>query len=201
MTASLTGAMARAYRDPRTATERLIGSGMGEPRASFHLIVACLLLFLASLPDATRRAGDLGIEDPLSGAIAAHLFGYFFVAPLLFYAAAAAAHLAARAFGGSGSFLSARTAVFWAALLAGPIAIALSLFRVAAEATTAGALLPLLSYLGYAGLAFWLWLLAAGLAEAEGFGPTLPVAAVVVGAFLAVALVVSVLAGGPAAAG
>ncbi len=201
MAGSLTGAMALAYRAPRVATARLLGASMSEQRASFHLIAACLLLFLASLPNAVRRAGGLVVDDPLSAVIAAHLFGYFFVAPLLFYAAAAATHLVARAFGGAGSHLAARTAVFWSVLLAGPIAIALALLRVAVEALRAGALLPWVSYLGYAGLAFWFWLFAASLAEAEGFGATLPVAAVLVGAFLALALVLTALAAGPSAAG
>ena len=42
----------------------------------------------------------------------------------------------------------------------------------------AGGGLPWLSVLGYAGLAFWLWLFAASLAEAEGFSATGRVAAV-----------------------
>ena len=38
--------------------------------------------------------------------------------------------------------------------------------------------MPLTTWLGYAALAFWLWLLAASLAEAEGFAGTGRVAAV-----------------------
>ena len=56
-----------------------------------------------------------------------------------------------------------------------------------------------MSWLGYAGLAFWLWLLAASLAEAEGFAATGRVAAVLAAGFAAVAGLFEVLAGGAGA--
>jgi hypothetical protein len=60
--------------------------------------------------------------------------------------------------------------------------------------------LPWLGVLSYAGFAFWLWLFAACLAEAEGFRHSGRVAAVVVAAFGTVAGIVAVLAGGAVAA-
>jgi hypothetical protein len=180
-------AMAGAYRDPRRVMARQVAEGLSEPRALAHLMLACGLGFVASLPAAARTARGIAADDPLEAAIAAHLFGYLVLAPLILYALATLVHLAARAFGARGGFLAARAAVFWSALLAAPLALGFALARLAAEAAGGGPLLLWLDYLVYAGSAFWLWLFAATLAEAEGLGATAPVAAAV--AALAAALV------------
>ncbi len=202
MSRGLVAAIARAYRDPRGAMAREVAEGLSEPRALRHLSLACALGFVASLPAAARRAQDLhDVPDPLTGVIAAHLFGYVFVAPLLLYGLAALMHLAARAFGGRGAFLGARSALFWAALLGGPIALALALAGVLVEIAGGPRLLPPLVYLGYAGLGFWLWLLAASLAEVEGFGATRRVAAALALGVAGVALGLGTLAGAAPAIG
>jgi hypothetical protein len=54
-------------------------------------------------------------------------------APLLLYGLAALLHPAARVFGGRGGFREARAAVFWAALLGGPIAVGIALVGAAVE--------------------------------------------------------------------
>jgi hypothetical protein len=190
--------MWRAYTDPRGAMAGQVAQGLSEPRALFHLVLACGLFFLASVPNALRTAQGLGIEDRVSAAVAAHLFAFVVVAPLLFYGLAALVHLIARGFGARGSFLAARAALFWTLLLGTPLALALALAGVVAEAVPV--VLPWVAWLGYAGLAFWLWLFAAGVAEAEGFVATLLVAAVLVAVFAAAAAVLRVLAGGAAAA-
>jgi Yip1 domain len=195
MAEGLVDAIARGWRDPRAAMAREVGRGLTEARALMHLMLACALLFVASLPNALREARALEIGDPVEGAIAAHLFGYLALAPLLAYALAALVHLAARAFGGRGGFLGARSALFWSMLLVAPVAIGLALLGVAGE-VAAGRQLPWLRPLGYAALAFWLWLFAASLAEAEGFAATGRVAAVVVAGIAGLAGVLGVLAGG-----
>jgi hypothetical protein len=194
MSQGLVDAIWRGWRAPRDEMARLLEHGLSEARAAAILMLACVLALVASLPNAVRQARLLDIDDPVAGAVAAHLFGYLFLAPLLFYAIAALMHLACRVFGGSGSYLAARTAVFWSALLGAPVAITLSLAGIAGE-VAGGAILPWLSYLGYAGLAFWLWLLASNLAEAEGFAATRRVVAVLVAAFLGVSGLAAVLLG------
>ncbi|MFO1105872.1 MAG: hypothetical protein U1E34_07205 [Amaricoccus sp.] len=197
----LAAAMAHAYRHPRAAMARQIAAGLREARALGQLFLACGFGFLASLPGAIRASRTIAAEDPLAAAIAAHLFGYLFLAPLLFYGLAALIHLGARAFGARGGFLAARAALFWSALLGAPIAMALAVVSVLAEAALGPWSLPGLALLGYAGLGFWLWLLAASLAEAEGFAATGRVAAVIGGGFLCLALSLSLLIPGAPAAG
>lgn len=198
---SLAAAVGHAWRAPREAMANQVARGLSEPRAVFHLLTACGLYAVASLPAAVREAAQLDVEDPLSAAIAAHLFGYLGVAPLVAYGAAALIHLAARGFGATGPFLAARAALFWALLLGTPIALALALLGVAAEASGTAGLLLSIQLLGYAGLGYWLWLFAASLAEAEGFAGTGRVAAVVAATFVGVAAVLAALAGGSATAG
>jgi hypothetical protein len=201
MRGGLVAAIGHAYRDPRDAMARQIADGLSEPRALAHLTLACALGFVASLPGAVRIAPRLDAPDALAGAVAAHLFAYLAVAPLLLYGVAAVVHLVARGFGGRGGFLGARAAVFWALLLAGPMALAFAYARAIAESTGAVGVLPWLDYLVYAGAAYWLWLLAASLAEAEAFPATRPVAAVILVVFAAVAIGVGTLSDAAPASG
>jgi hypothetical protein len=195
MAEGLVDSIRHGWRDPRASMARQVAAGLSEGRALVHLMLACGLLFVASLPNAIRESRALSIEDPVEGAIAAHLFGFLALAPLLAYGLAVLVHLAARAFGARGGFRAARAALFWSALLAAPVALALALLGTAIEALVP-ALLPLATGLGYAGLAFWLWLFAASLAEAEGFAATGRVAAVVAAAFAGLAGLLGLAAGG-----
>jgi hypothetical protein len=141
MAGRLAGAVAHAWRDPRGAMARQVSAGLSESRALAHLLLACALLWLASVPQAMRAAGAIDVDDPLSAALAAHLFGYLVVAPLMFYGLAVPVHLAARALGGRGGFLGARSALFWSLLVGAPLALLLALLAVAAPgvARVAGA--------------------------------------------------------------
>lgn len=202
MAEGIVAAMARSYRDPRAEMARQVAAGLTEARALAHLFLACGLGFVASLPGAVRKAQGLGdVPDPLAGTVSAYLFGYLFVAPLLFYGLAALLHLVARAFGGRGGFLGARAALFWVALLGAPIALGLALAGALAEIAGGAGLLPWIDYLGYAGLAFWLWLLAASLAEVEGFAATRRVAAALALAFAGLAFGLGTLTGAAPAIG
>ena len=201
MSNSLVEAVAGAYRAPRAAIARELGRGVSEPRSLFYLMLASAVFFVASMPNAVRESQRLDVDDALQAAISAHLFGYLAMAPLLAYAFAALVHFVARAFGGVADFGATRLAVFWAMLLGAPIALALSLLGMFAEIAAGPRRLPWLELVGYAGLAFWLWLFAASIAEAEGFASTGRVAAVLVGAFAAIAGLLAVLAGGPGMAG
>lgn len=196
MSEGLVAAIARGWRDPRSEMARQIEAGLSESRALVHLFAACGLGLVASLPDAVRTAQGLAIDEPLAGVISAHLFGYLFVAPLLLYALAAVLHLGGWVFGARGRFLPARAALFWALLLGAPIALGLAVAGALAEIAFGAGVLRWTAYLGYAGMLFWLWLLAASLAEAEGFGSTHRVAAILVAVFGALGLVLRTLGAG-----
>lgn len=189
----LVDAMLEGWRDPRGAMARQVALGLSEARALLHLMIACGLYFVASLPNAVRGAQGLAIENPIEGAISAHVFGYLALAPLIAYALAAIVHVVARAFGARGGFVAARSALFWAALLGAPLALVVAMAGVATEgASWAPGLILALSYVA---LGFWFWLFAASLAEAEGFSRTGWVAATVVVAFGGIAGVLGFLAG------
>jgi Yip1 domain len=176
MARGLVDAMLEGYRGPRASMTRLMRDTR-EDRALMLLMTACGIGFVASMPSALARAERLPTDDPVSVAIAAQLFGFLFLAPLLLYGLAALTHLAARALGGRGSFLGARTALFWSLALTAPVALAIALLGVLLGATVGAAALPWLALLRYAGLAFWLWVFAACLSEAEGFERSWRVAA------------------------
>lgn len=188
---SLTGAIARAWVHPRAVMAQQVAEGLSEPRALFHLMLSSGLLFVASLPAAVESARRLAVEDPLSGTVAAHIFGYFFVAPLLAYGVAAVAHMSVRAFGARGQFLCARSALFWSVLVAAPVALAVAALEALVLSLAGGMALPLGHALGYLGFAFWVWIFASSLAEAEGLRATWPV---VLGTMLALGALVAALA-------
>jgi hypothetical protein len=190
--------MARAYRRPRVVMAELL-AGATEGRALAWLFLACALGFVARVPDALMRARGLDIDDPIAGTIAAHLFAYLFIAPLVAYGLAALAHLGARACGAPPGFLKARVALFWALLLAAPLGLALAAARVVLERI--GIPMVALAPVSWVAYAFWLWLFAAGLAEAEGFRSTWRVGVATVLVFAAVAVSLSALTRGAPLAG
>jgi hypothetical protein len=201
MAEGVVAAIGAAWRNPRRAMARQMREGASEERALFHLMAACGLGFLASLPAAIRTARALEADDALAATIGAHLFGFLFVAPLLMYGVAALVHLGARAFGATGPYLHARMALFWALLVGAPIALGLALGGVAAEMAFGAGVLPWLAPLGYAGLALWLWIFGTSLAEAEGFAHGGRVTAALVAGFVGLAALVAALAGGSSAGG
>nr|WP_299131969.1 YIP1 family protein [uncultured Amaricoccus sp.] len=171
---------------------REIAAGLTDARLLAWLFMACGMGLVASLPNAVRAARALDIDQPLAGAVSAHLFGYLFVAPLLVYGVAALAHLVGRAFGATGGYFGARAAVIWSLLLAGPLALAVTFARLLGEAAFDGA--PTIGrLLGYAAMAYWLWLFAASFAEAEGFPATGRVALVLGLLFAGLSVSVSLL--------
>jgi hypothetical protein len=201
MARGLVADLARAYPDPRAAMARQMREGLSEARALFYLMAACGIFFVASVPAAIRTAQGIDADEPVSAAIGAHLFGFLFLAPVLLYVGALVVHSAARLTGGRGSALATRTATFWSLLMLAPVALAIALVSATAEIAVGPAVLPWTSLLSYAGLALWLWVFAACLAEAEGFGHSGRVALVVAAAFGAVALAVALITGGAPAGG
>jgi hypothetical protein len=193
--------MLRAYPDPRASVRRQLGEGVRESQALFFLMAACGLFFVASMPAAIRAARALDTVEPVSAAVGAHLFGFLFAAPLLFYAAALVVHGVCRLVGGRGTALEVRIAVFWSLLLAAPLTLGVALVGAVVEVAAGPDAAAVAGALGYGVFGLWIWFFSAGLAEAEGFGHSGRVAAGFVAALGLVAGSLVILSGATPAAG
>ena len=117
---AITSDIVESYRRPRAVVRRHLAGEGQEARALAVLMGACLLMFVAQWP-ALARAAHFEPAIPLQARMGASLMAMIFMAPLIAYGVAAASHLVARAFGGQGSFLGARVALFWSLLAISPL--------------------------------------------------------------------------------
>lgn len=112
--------MLRSWRDPRGVIRTKLADGPREDRALATVMGACALIFVSQWPRLSREA-FLQPEIPLEARMVGALMGAVFLLPLFLYALAAISHLVARAFGGKGTWFSARMALFWALLAVAPV--------------------------------------------------------------------------------
>jgi hypothetical protein len=117
-----------SYVRPRQVFRRKLEGGTHEGRALATLIGACLLIFVAQWPG-LARAAHINPAIPLDARMGGALLGTLFLLPPIAYAVAALSHLVARAFGGRGSFFSARLALFWSLLAVSPLMLLQGLVR------------------------------------------------------------------------
>ena len=149
-----------SYLRPRQVFRRKLEGGMHEGRALATLIAACLLIFVAQWPG-LARAAYVDPAIPLDARMGGALLGTLFLLPPIAYAVAALSHLVARAFGGTGSFFTARLALFWALLAVSPLMLLQGLVR---GFIGSG---PALTLMGLAVLAAFLMLWVTSLFESE----------------------------------
>ena len=116
---SVTSDIAATYRGPSRVMQRLLSQGPREDRALVLLMTACLIVFVAQMPRLAREAHLTGQE--LNMLLAASLFAWLAIAPLLLYGLAFLSHLLARLLGGQGEAYGARLALFWALLASTPL--------------------------------------------------------------------------------
>lgn len=142
----------RTYRAPRETIARRIGPEAREDRALAVLMGACVTIFVAQWPRLAREA-HLDASIGLDARLAAALFAWLFVAPLLFYAIALVAHAALRLSGRTVGGYAVRMALFWGLLAATPMFL---LTGLAAGFVGQGPALTLVSALAFAALVvFW----------------------------------------------
>ena len=115
---SVTRDIPRTWIRPRSVMAEHLSRGRHEDRAFVFLALGCVLVFVAQLPRLSRESTLLGTDFMPS--MGGTLLAWVFVAPLLFYGLAALSHLAAKAFGGAGSWFGARLALFWTLLAVSP---------------------------------------------------------------------------------
>jgi hypothetical protein len=157
---AITTDILESYRRPRAVLRRYLEDGGHEARALAVLMGACLLMFVAQLPGLAREA-HFEPEVPLDARMGGALMAMIFMVPLLAYALAAVSHGVALLFGGKGTFLSARMALFWSMLAISPLMLFHGLVR---GMVGPG---PSLTLTGIAVLAVFLVLWANALIEAE----------------------------------
>lgn len=122
---AVTTEILRSYRAPRAVMRGLLASASRddrpEARALVYLLLGCFIIFVAQLPGLWVLDMPATDAPPREALVAITLFGWMFVWPLLFYLLAALSHLAARLFGGQGSYARARLALFWSVLAVAPL--------------------------------------------------------------------------------
>jgi len=110
----------RSYAAPRAVMRRKLADGVRDDRALAYLFAACLLIFVSGLPRLAREA-HFAPDVPLDMRVGGALMAWLVFAPLAFYGLAALSRLIARGFGGTGSWFSARLALFWSLLVVSPV--------------------------------------------------------------------------------
>ncbi|MHA3978659.1 YIP1 family protein [Halovulum sp. GXIMD14794] len=191
----LVASIAASWKDLRGGVRRRLDARPPEAGLLAHAYLAAALAFVAGLPSAIAdaRALEATQRDALTGVLAGRAFAAIFLFPLLLYLLAALQRLVARAFGGQGSFYSARVALFWAVVVALPLVLAEGLISALVPALppeTGGIVAQAAS--AAVGLGFlWIWAVMA--AESEGFARAGHVLAVFLGLTMATLLAIRVI--------
>lgn len=120
---STVSAILRTYRAPREVIMTHRASGADEATGLTWLFVACILIFVAELPELARQSHLDGGDVPVVSMALPTFYGVVLLAPLMFLLIAAGSHLIAKLFGGQGAWLDARLALFWSLLAVTPFVL------------------------------------------------------------------------------
>jgi hypothetical protein len=140
-----------SWRSPRQSVRRHLNRGVSEPFVFTLLLVFLVLAFVGQWPAAARDAFAAG-EPSAAPRVLARGLAVLATIPL-WYGLAALSRLVARAFGGQGSWYSARLALFWALATVSPLML---LQGLTAGMMGQGPALWLVSAVVGAGF-LWLW--------------------------------------------
>lgn len=108
-----------SYRHPRAVVRRRIDQA-DEGRALALLMGACVLVFVSQWPG-HARAAHLDPLIPLDARLGGALMATLFFLPPIAYGVAFLGRLVARLFGGRGTGLGARVALFWSLVAISPL--------------------------------------------------------------------------------
>lgn len=118
---SVTTDIMQSYLRPARVMRRQLQAG--EERALVYVMIGCLVLFVAGLPALARQVHLDPAGPGFTALFTGRLMGALLFAPLFLYGIAALSHLVARLFGGRGTWLGARLALFWSILVVLPLAL------------------------------------------------------------------------------
>lgn len=118
---TITADIVATYRSPRRVMNAIFARGAGEPQALGFVMIACVIMWVGQLP-ALQREVFFNPEGPelVTLASGAAVGGIIF-APIMFYGVAGLSHFVALRFGGQGSWVRARLALFWSLLAISPL--------------------------------------------------------------------------------
>ncbi|NNU80742.1 hypothetical protein HMH01_09865 [Halovulum dunhuangense] len=161
-----------AWGDMRYSTRRLIEEKPSEHRLLFYVLLSDIIFFLSwSIKTVVAPVSGVREQVPLE-------VGFWLIAALLLrtasmYTFSGVLTLAARLFGGRGSWRDNRAGIFWGALVAAPFGFLMALVTVSMAYLEPH--FPLLREDWVALPPYWislvpfLWFISLGMAEANGF--------------------------------
>ncbi len=148
------------YYRPRLVARKRLAETAGEGHALLYLMLACLLFFVAQIPEIVRLDLLTESQNPFNGIAAGRLVGAVAFAPLMFYLVSVFAALAFRAADRTLGWLDSRIALFWALLVISPAMLVLGMLRGLTQ--SGGIIIPASALVGVLFVFFW----AVGLTEA-----------------------------------
>jgi hypothetical protein len=164
--------VADSWRDMGAATRRLIDEEPSEARLLFYVMFSDIIFFL-SWTIKTVVAPTASAAEKLPVQIGLWLVLALFARTTTMYLFAGLLKLLSQVFGGRGGWYETRVAVFWGALVAAPFGFLAALVTVGlsyVEEFTPILSNPIVAMLPYyLGLLPFLWLISAGVAEAQRF--------------------------------
>lgn len=160
---ALTQDIVATYKGPRHVVGRFLRQGRNEVRSLIFLLLAGVLIFVASAPYQSRLA-TLDPEGPLEVRLYWSGFLWIFLMPLVMYIFALLVWGMTRIAGRRLSGAAVRLTLFWALLASTPVLLLLGL--------AAGMIGPGIQtqLVGFVWLAVFAWFWFAGLLEAEKVG-------------------------------
>lgn len=158
---ALTSDIAATYRSPSKVVSRFLAQGRNEVRGLLFLLIAGILMFVASTPYQAREA-QLHPDVPLLARLYWSAFLYILMLPILLYAFAAVVWGLARIARRQVTGYEIRFTLIWALLASTPVLLLMGL--------TAGFIGPgiQLQIIGFVWIIVFGWFWAAGLLSADG---------------------------------
>lgn len=158
---ALTSDIMATYRSPSRVVSRFLAQGRNEVRALLFMLIAGILIFVASTPYQAREA-QLDTEVPLLARMYWSAFLYIFILPILVYVFAAVVWVLARVARREVTGYQIRFTLIWALLASTPVLLLMGL--------TAGFIGPgiQLQVVGFVWIGVFGWFWAAGLLSADG---------------------------------
>ncbi|MEP3440125.1 MAG: YIP1 family protein [Sulfitobacter sp.] len=158
---ALTSDIVATYRGPSKVVSRFLAQGRNEVRALLFLLIAGILMFVASTPYQAREA-ELDPDIPLLARLYWSAFLYIFILPILLYAFSGVIWILACIARRNVTGYQIRFTLIWALLASTPVLLLMGL--------TAGFIGPgvQLQAVGFVWIAVFGWFWAAGLLSADG---------------------------------